>query len=833
MKKLHDFTLILVALAIGFSSCSQDKMTDTVGGGRLAIKVESNTDVVLPSTKNEQVDELPNVADFKLELYEKENLVRTWDRFSDFEQNSLFPSGSYRVKAFHGDITQEGFDKPYFEGDKSFQIITDEETQVNLTCYVANTKASIEYTDAFKKYFTEYSASIYSGSNNSILFSGTETRAAYFQPSGLTVELQVTNQQGTTSTLKAASLDQTLPKHHYRFKFDVDAGSATLKVTFDTSTAEDSVEIDISDDALNADPPLLIEKNFTSDNLLEIIEGWPASGSPVQVFIHAKSGIASCKLKIESRQLTEFGLPSESELVKIPAEQFAILSQFGISVKGLGENLDRMAVVDFTELIPQLYAHPESDMHKLVLEVVDRRNKITRSTLTVRSLDNGFAIEPFQEVTLGTEEIAFPVRLKGDASEIKFQILESGNWQDVSFSIQESKDDIHLLRAVFNKPVLEEMPVRLIFKRKTLNDVLPIIQPSFDVKALSDANVFAGYARLHVVGENAFATEYFKTKDIYVECALEGTDNWYKPEQTKTGDEIRIALPVDASKTNSFKIRSRWLNKGEEISGISESVITSEQALQLPNSGFEEWTEVMVWRKTVFLSGGESIYAFYPGGHWASYNDRTTQPRGDASWYYCAFPGMVPTAKTSFTAANHLNRFDGKSLAIEAHSGANAMEITTVGWGKNNWTSESSASAEYKQPGLMYLGSYDRGSQTEVHGMNFVSRPEAVRFFYKYYSYNAESAKVSVILEDAAHQEVGRGELRISADTQVFTEGRVPVVYSQLKKASFIRVEFRSTDAEAPQTQAVQGSKGAWNAGFGDSRHIGSILTVDDVSLIY
>ncbi|MGL5731225.1 MAG: hypothetical protein ACRCX5_08900, partial [Bacteroidales bacterium] len=147
--------------------------------------------------------------------------------------------------------------------------------------------------------------------------------------------------------------------------------------------------------------------------------------------------------------------------------------------------------------------------------------------------------------------------------------------------------------------------------------------------------------------------------------------------------------------------------------------------------------------------------------------------------------------------------------------------------------SESSAAAQYKQPGFMYLGSYDRASQTEVHGMNFSSRPDAVRFYYKYYAYNNESAKVTVILEDAAHQEVGRGELRISADTQVFTEGRVPVVYSQLKKASFIRVEFLSADAEAPQTQAIQGSKGAVGAGYGDSRHIGSILTVDDVSLIY
>lgn len=829
MKKLHDFTLILVALAIGFSSCSQDKMTDTVGGGRLAIKVESNTDVVLPSTKNEQVDQLPNVADFKLELYEKENLVRTWDRFSDFEQNSLFPSGSYRVKAFHGDITQEGFDKPYFEGDKSFQIITDEETQVNLTCYVANTKASIEYTDAFKKYFTEYSASIYSGRNNSILFAATETRAAYFQPSGLTVELQVTNQQGTTSTLKAASLDQTLPKHHYRFKFDVDAGSATLKVTFDTSTAQESIDIDISDEALNAPAPVVSTTNYVHNEPMEIVEGQVAPVSPLQAFIHAKSGIVSCKLRTESPVLKALGLSDELELVNLSPEIQSRLSALGITVKGFSQNVDRMAIVDFTQLIPYLYVHTESATHTLQLEVVDRYSKVTQSTLIVQSLDNGFGIDEVPPIALGATSVDFPVRLTGDASLIQIQIQAFGTWQNLPVEIVSSEESLHVVRATSPKAILTETPVRIVWKNKILNATIPIRTPQFEVKALTEGSVFAGYARLHVVGENEYATEYFKSKDIRVECAPEGTTDWYEPEQTKTGDEIRITLPVDATKSNSYKIRSRWTNNGDDIAGTAESLITTEQALQLLNPGFEEWTEAVVWDKASM--GGKKIYAFYATGGWASYNDKTTQPRADYSWYYGAYPGTVPTVKTGFTATNHLNRFDGKAFTIEAHSGTNAMEIATVGWGKNNW-GPSGGSTEYKQPGLLYLGAYDRSTQEEVHGIGFNSRPEAVEFFYKYFSYNNESAKVTVILEDENHQEVGRGELKITEDTQVFTKGRVTVTYSQLRKASFIRLEFRSTDAESPETKGVFGSAGLFS-GYGDSRHIGSILTVDDVSLIY
>ncbi|MGL5545967.1 MAG: PCMD domain-containing protein, partial [Tannerellaceae bacterium] len=174
----------------------------------------------------------------------------------------------------------------------------------------------------------------------------------------------------------------------------------------------------------------------------------------------------------------------------------------------------------------------------------------------------------------------------------------------------------------------------------------------------------------------------------------------------------------------------------------------------------------------------------------------------------------------------------GKSYTIDAHLGSTAMEISTVGWGKNNWTSESSAAAEYKQAGLLYIGTFDRTSQAEVHGQPFSSRPSALEFYYKYYPLNEEQGKATIILEDESHQEIGRGELRVG-DTQSFTQAVVPVAYSVNKKAAFLRVEFVSTDATAPATVAVQGSKGAWNAGYGDSRHIGSILTIDDVKLIY
>ena len=62
--------------------------------------------------------------------------------------------------------------------------------------------------------------------------------------------------------------------------------------------------------------------------------------------------------------------------------------------------------------------------------------------------------------------------------------------------------------------------------------------------------------------------------------------------------------------------------------------------------------------------------------------------------------------------------------------------------------------------------------------------------------------------------------------------GHFDIVYTVFAKAASLSLVFLSTDAEKPATEAVQGNVGAFG-GYGDSRHIGSILTVDDVSLVY
>ena len=159
------------------------------------------------------------------------------------------------------------------------------------------------------------------------------------------------------------------------------------------------------------------------------------------------------------------------------------------------------------------------------------------------------------------------------------------------------------------------------------------------------------------------------------------------------------------------------------------------------------------------------------------------------------------------------------------------MEIATVGWGNNNW-SAFGHNTDNRTPGSLFVGQF-ANKESEVLGKSFASRPDSVKFYYKYYSYNNEYTVPFVEVYNVNGEVIGRGEISINSSTgNDYVLGRMVVNYMKNEKASSIAISFKSTTVDNPATKDIQGSK-TTNGGYGDSRHIGSILTIDDVSLIY
>ena len=167
-----------------------------------------------------------------------------------------------------------------------------------------------------------------------------------------------------------------------------------------------------------------------------------------------------------------------------------------------------------------------------------------------------------------------------------------------------------------------------------------------------------------------------------------------------------------------------------------------------------------------------------------------------------------------------------------AYEGDAAAEIATVGYGVNSWT-DAGHGTDYRECGQLFVGTFDRSSQQQTLGHAFTSRPQRVEFYYKFYSYNGETTKAYAKFYDKDNVEIGGGELQITQSVDTYTLGSFEIDYTkETAAAASMTLVFMSTDAESPGTADIQGDNGAFS-GYGDSRHVGSVFTVDNVKLIY
>lgn len=844
--------LLLVAIVL-LSACESEQKRSNKATGMLSLQLTASGNVINTTTRTEgdssgnegdntEDDDLaPNVGDFTIALMDGNVVKTSWDKFSEYPKYAVLPVGTYTLKAYYGSSDKEGFESPYYEGTQEITIEDDATVEANITCYLTNVKVSVEYTDAFKKYFSDYSTTVQSAGGSPVVFSKDEVRAAYVKPGVITVYANVEKQNGQSAKLNILDIDEAKAREFYRLKLDIDAGSATLKISFDDTTVEKPIEINVSDDILNMQPPFFTASGYSSGEMQEVKEG--SAISPLSMLITARNGIKKCVLTTQSASLLAQGWPASIDLVNPKEEDLQQMKTLGLSMRGLSANVDKMATLDFSEVIPNLQYGNGDNENIFSLVVTDKigRANDPAEVIKVKALDNQFAVGTVGNVDLGVYEITVPVTLDGDISKVKFQYLNNETWTDINVSNIVTEGINHNVTLLLSSMAITNFQVKVICGSRSLFTSVGVNPPVFILQA-SDADMWATKATIHIVGRNEGTTEYMKNQPVvveYIKFSEFETGEWITPEQTKNGDVIEITgLPADAEKENIYRLKAT----SGDMMAANILDITTEKAVQVPNAGFENWYELWLFKNTIFLSGGEDIYAFYPyvkdesDKWWSSRNDKTTQAySGVASWYYSSFPGTVPTAKTSWTAYNHLNKHGGQSLTIGAHNGDTAMEITTVGHGANRWTSQSSAqnNVASRTAGALFIGTFDRASQTETLGHMFESRPSSVEFYYKFYSYNNESTKAYAVLYDEQKQEIGKGEFIVSASVDTYTKGVIDIHYTVKKKAAYITIVFLSSSAESPATLAIQGSKGAFNAGYGDSRHIGSVLTVDDVELIY
>lgn len=820
---------LLSFLFIGLASCTKEDTRSSLEG---RIDVRVSTDWSLADAESRASEEVaPEINDFALAIESADGKVsNSWDSFGRFQPVSV-PVGTYLVTASYGDANAEGFDALSYLGSTTVEVGKDETAEASVTCTINKARVILSYTDDFKSYFSSYSAYVSSSKGNKITYADDETRGAYFVPGNLELFLEVTR-QGVSQKVTLNPKNFTAEvKHEYRLTMDVDASTASLKIVFnDNPSSEQNVDINISDEALNAPAPEFAAYGFTSGNAIEVMEGSTVSDK-LEAYLNASSGLAKCELITVSEALKAQGWPESVDLMNLTTEQSQKLTELGLSTKGLGANHDKIALVDFKNVLPYLYCTSDgNDVHTFTLRATDVLTKVSEDlVLKVTTRNNGFAVALPEYVSYGSTTMTAGLTLEGDPALIKFYYIYLGAPQEFTaknIDIQPgTEENKYKVTFTYPEPLVDTengVKFKAQYGAKTIEGTFKVEDPELTLSLKNgDADVWATKAYLQVVA-SAKSRSSRTISSSTVEIQYKDGEEWKVwPNQSydsETGLFLLTGMGEGASETQgvSYTLRAVYKRGGVASSLSEELSITTEPKAQVGNAGFEEW-HTEIFKYSTWVSGGEREW-YLPWNTnesdvWWAVNSRTTMPSecaGGGSYEYKVFPTI------SWSSSN-------KS------QGEKSIQIATIAVG---YAAIVNGGSTTPYVGEIWIGTSNDNGGHASEGHAFASRPNSMTFWYQYESFNDnEKFYMQVVLKAAdgtivASNEIPNGEEGDPSGNTI----TLPFTYSPdvYKKVSSIYMVFKSSSGSVDskkRTMEISGQE--------QTARIGSVLRIDDIKLNY
>lgn len=814
MKKTILMGLLSLSATALLSSCGEEAKPSGGAGGSIYPAVDVDTKVVSSqasrSAESRAGEELTS-ADLAITLTSKDgSFAKTWPSVADFPVDDTFKIGDYTMDASYGNSAAEGFECPAYYGSTSFTVSENKTTNVSLTATLAQAMVSVEYTDAFRSYMTDWNAELNtSGSDNYIFYAKNETRPAYLKPGNVGLDVTFTKPNGVSATVKVLNFDAK-PRYHYHVSVDLNNGNGggdlSLEITFDDTLTQENVIIEIGDEIINAPAPEVTAKGFTPGTAVNVVDGVEINGE-LGIDIMARGGLASVKLTTDCQSLISQGWPAEVELVNTADNIKSRLSALGLKAIGLWKNPDVFASVDFAS-VPAYLSNDQTDPFSFTLTVTDRFNKSSDPiTLNLAPSSLVLNIAQASDYFRAGEPIELTVDFNGTDIENR-----------VKFRYQNDRGTMSDLRMISAVPVSRsteqyKVSVEAPNVDYNLNIVAvcgKVTSPQITVGLLpsvvgTESDVFATHASFGLKGTLPQGAKFRISNDggnTYTEATAEKSGNRYNFSALEPGKTYSLLVEVEGERSEPF-------------------TFTTEAAAQVPNAGMENWYSEKAPHSQTTGFGMEAI-RWYPNAQgetsvWATRNALTTAASSGPTPYYVSYSGTV---------------------GCDGASGKGA-EISSLGYGAGSTFTGSGGSCKHTAAGMLFIGSHQASSETEetiTYGMPFTSRPSALSFKYKYAPYSNESFKAYIVVEnrDNGTIEIGRGELVSGDEVSGFTPATVKVSYSNTSlKATHMYIVFTSSTADrSASVRNVKGDKGAFG-GYADSKRIGSVLTVDDIELIY
>lgn len=855
-------------------SCANEENQVDSGYGSINVKVSADYQVVPVTRSTTEITETtnPDVSEFALKLVSADgSFSRAWDSLADFDPAEKIPVGTYTMSAYYGNLEEEGFDKPYYLGQSDVAVRYRENTPVEILCTLANVKVTVEYSDAFKKYFADYATTIHAAEGDYIKFEKEETRAAYVKPGKITIQTYLKKQNGIESTFEPAAIENAQPRQHYRIKLDIAdnaAGEAQLSISFDETTETQPIAIDISDEVMVAPAPSFLPAGFEPGTPLEVKENSYPDNRQANISLTAKAGLAACTLTTSSACLESEGWPREIDLVNLSSENHALLSRLGLKLKGFTEMGSKMGFIDFAELFAHLHTLDGSDMHTFTLSAKDMYGKVSESpiTLSVKSIPITFALQTPEPVFVGSKSVTIPVEFDGAyIDQVKFSYLNAeGAKVNSNSTVVSSEGNLYQIKISIeatDKPVVVEGSYANGAKTSTIS--IPVKTPAFTITA-EEYDIWARRATVKLTAEDS---QYQEAVDRYAVLFANSTGQWETVASTLSqGRRVITGLNPDTR----YQLRGSCNSGQDNVNYSGDFTLRTEAAAGVPNGNFEEIVQTISvqnmnqggrWSPTIGNPTYQSTCSFTiqePTG-WASVNDKTCNlsAANQMSWFVS--PSTYNTTLSWTGTVPGIPIFGGGGTdtpdiykGLTAQSGSNAMVVRNTAWDENGtspenhyktrtspyYYSENVPTIANRSAGKLFLGSYSYagGSETYNEGTGFTSRPSALKGWYKYVNDPGDPTETGVVTVTLLNGQtvIGSGTANLPAAAD-YTEFSVPVTYTVTnQKATSLRVMITSSN-HASYTQSEETSTIKTTAYYSryESTSRGATLTIDNLTFTY
>ena len=810
MTKKFRVSVLSATLALLLSGCAADRYPGGTETGAIELTLEIDPTTLNGANSRSTLEEIGQnltVDDFTVRLTDAEGKSQEWP-FSAFD-GSKVKTGTYTITAYAGTEGDEGFNRAYFEGKTEVTVAAERTTQIALTATLANAGMTVKYTDAFKSYMKSYSAEVRSeGEAQGVIYPAGETDPIFVNAGEKALYVTVTNQQDKTATLKVTEF-AAQARHMYNVTVDVNngnIGSAILTISFDDSTVAETKEFELSEELFNCPPPTLTPDSYT----VNVTEGTQPEGQWA-FNVMAYGGLGEVKMTTSSEYLDRMGWPAEIDLLKATAEQQNILKNNGLSALGVWNNPDKMAVIDFTNVVHKLRAVSGNNTTTFTLEVVDKYGKVceTTSTMTINLTPYTLIVNGQEECVVGATTATLNITFNGgDPSKVLSVRYKNDRGTTDPSSITKVVDNGNGTYAIDITIPCNDKSVVVEISTGAVDPVTyTVTRADVDFTATAPVNsIFAKKAVL-VIDAGSYTSTVINAINVSLSPA--------SGQKAVSGSNINLsALTPGTEYTATLTL------------GSKQQVVkfTTEAATQLPNGNMETWCQPQ--------SKGYWVL-YYPGASaessaWGTNNPMTTVNVG-GSWNYA------------------YDKISGTISTTDAKSGTAAL-LRTVGWGPSNSAIGSmSGIMKYADAGLLHLGS-SRESRPSGYsdvegalttddlncGLAFASRPSSMSLWYKYVPKNsADHGIVEVYV-------YGTGDVLLASATKdlttvgTYTQVTLPLNYAaNAGKASKIYVKILSTYDRTFLAKNSNNFTPPPFANVSDGTYMGSQLYIDEITLNY